>query len=107
MNNMISEAAVYSNPLNGHVLSIVKHDSHSIITTVSIYDSIDGRTFPLTGFGPNPGLIDFDLPMFQQQVLNVARMFYGQRATDDATPNYNPDQFALLVAALMRFKCPT
>lgn len=104
---MESEAAVYSNPVNGHVLSIVKHNSHTIHVTVSIYDATDGRTFPLTGFGPNPGLIDFNLPMFEQQTLNVARMFFGQRATDDATPAYTPEQFAKLLDAMVRFKCHT
>jgi hypothetical protein len=98
------EAAVYRLPEKCHALSIVKRSEHEIIVTVSIYDDIDGWVKAIQGFGPNPGLLDFRLPGIERQILNVARIFFGQRGTDDGTPNCTDDQFAEMLSKIYQFK---
>ncbi len=102
--SMQIEAVVYKNPSKGHALTIIKHNSHTILITVSLYDEIDGRVWPLQGFGPNPGLVDFNLPMFDLQLMNIARMYFGQRAPDDGTPACSDEEFSRLLLAVMEFK---
>jgi hypothetical protein len=98
------EAAVYRLPEKCHALSIVKKSPHEIIVTVSVYDDIDGWVKPIQGYGPNPGLIDFRLAGFEAQMMNIARIFFGQRGPDDGTPACSDEDFATMLAKIMEFK---